>query len=148
MVAACAKKNKTATSLASETVWPGPLAPDPSCERVLAVVGAGCWACPLVPDPVVVAGTLFALLSTALSFPLVGGCPVVRGPRCGQSARHPPDEQLLIGMGAGAMLCTSARGGRGHCLQCAPTIPEQPLVGVVRVLLRRLPSCPMDVLSV
>ena len=35
----------------------------------------GCWACPPVPDPIVVAGALFALLSLSLSlFLLVGGC--------------------------------------------------------------------------
>jgi hypothetical protein len=66
--------------------WTTPLAPDPFCERVLAVVGVGCWACPPVPDPVVVACTLLALLSSSSSsFLLVGACPVVRGPRCGQA---------------------------------------------------------------
>jgi hypothetical protein len=130
--------------------WTWPLAPDPPCERVLAVVGVGCWACPPVPDPIVVAGAVFALLLLLLLFPLVGGCLVVRGPHRGQSAHHPPDKQLLIGVVSGAVLSTSAWGGCGRCSQCAPMIPEQPLMGMVRVLLRclLLPSCPVGVLSV
>lgn len=78
---------------------------------------------------------------------LIGGCPVVRGPRCGQSARHPPTGSCSSAWGrVPCRLCQRGVGVYG-VRSVHPAIHEQPLMGVVRVLLRCL-CCQCDVAGI
>jgi hypothetical protein len=92
-----------------------PLAPDPPCEQMLAVVGCGCWVVfPLAPPPRFLSSFHPRSTPRAVARGAGGGWYVVVVViplrwRWRRSTHDPPHEQLLVGLEVGGVSFVALR---------------------------------------